>query len=366
MRTHFVPYIKPYTGVYLPLYTVFLCFICVFSLHQSATLCAASSKQTTLTYSYAHGISRQEAQDIVTSLAYLQALQVEHKKLAAQRALSFGAQETIKQMAIVAELYTPSFTTQKKQTEQSRISGDVSVALHLKPKDIPLKNAVQHLLAHKTLIDMRLEWLTLLQENAFRGAELLRIISGIQEKAPHTKLSTIQEQAIHTAHTLAALWIYDTALQNFNENWQDPHTVEALMREALSHAPDLPALWACLGEAQLQLDHPQSAIESLDKALTQQPTRARALYIRALAYLRLQQPSLAEVDLNAALQIYPQTPSWLRARGVAHMMLENYAPMCQDFEAACALGDCEGLQNAREQSYCAYKEFTQPQREESK
>jgi hypothetical protein len=71
-----------------------------------------------------------------------------------------------------------------------------------------------------------------------------------------------------------------------------------------------------------------------------------------LAYLRLQLPTLAEVDLNEALRRDPRPAAWWRARGALRMLRRDVVPMCGDFLQACARGDCEGLAAAREQGLC--------------
>ncbi len=352
-------------------------FVCILGMYSPVLATQETQKQSeslTLTYSYAQGISAKDAVHIVKSLVFFQALRIEHAQLAEQRALSFGAQSLQKQLAVVASAYATDFQIHTQKSEKIKASerpsvkqyrgkttvqpqwqdGTVEVTVQLSAKEHKLERAVQELLAQKSLIEMRVEWIELLQENTVRGADLLLMASGIRVNTFGGSWALLREEAHSVARRLAALWLYDTALKNFREIWQQPQEVEGFIQEALRFDNSLPALWTCLGEVQLQLDHPNTAISSLHKALQLQPERARALYIRALAYLRLQQPSLAEVDLNEALLLRPYTPTWLHARGAAYMMLEEYPAMCADFEEACALGQCEGLQNARKQDLCQY------------
>ncbi len=301
---------------------------------------------------------------MVQSIAYIQALQHMHATLATQRALAFGLQDPTAQMALVAELYTPHFS-------QTHLPSGITVTVHLQEKKSATPAHIRDLLTHKSLLDLRQEWLQLIQKNAQNAYNFLLMSSGFGSNA-NTKTHAIiidhinplykepttdfhkqlTREALISAQNLEALWLFHTALNHFQEIWSEPALVAQLMQKALVLQKDTAMFWACLGEVQLQMDNPQEAIQSLNEALRVQPTRARALYIRALAYLRLQQPSLAKIDLSAALAMQQPRASWLNARGAAHMLLEDYELMCADFTEACAQGDCQGLQNARTRNLC--------------
>ena len=147
-----------------------------------------------------------------------------------------------------------------------------------------------------------------------------------------------------------------------------PEALPALERAA-NGAPDNAALWLLLAEARLQRDLPQAAVAAAGEALgllagAEHPAdarlTARARYVRGLAHWRLGQPALAEADLDAALhaggaESAPQGAERarrLRARGAVRLARRNVDGMCEDFAAACALGDCEGLAAARGRGYC--------------
>ena len=110
---------------------------------------------------------------------------------------------------------------------------------------------------------------------------------------------------------------------------------------------------------QLRRGLPLQSVTSCDAALALAPGLNRARYIRALGHWRLQQLALAEDDLTSSLDarhgLAPQGEDRarrLRARGAVRMQRRDLAGMCEDFGAACALGECEGLMLARSQGYC--------------
>ncbi len=323
---------------------------------------SSTSAAASLTFSYAKGIDGKDASSIVKALVYEKALREVYGKIRSQRVVAFATQQTLAQMALVAELYAESFS---QQGGQQQGSGTVHVRVVLSLKNdattIQMQKDLSLLLPKQSLIAMRLEWLTALSAYAQQGEDLLLYASGIKAQTSQNSLpQTLQESAAKVGRSLEALWLVDKALEHFDEVWQTPHETMELMQQALALAPHLPLVWTCLGEAQLLMDLPKAALQSLDTALRLEPMRGRALYIRALTYLRLQQPSLAKIDIDAALTVHAENAHWLEARGATHKLLEEYDAMCQDFTKACALGQCQGLQNARARQWCLPSaDFTQ-------
>lgn len=158
---------------------------------------------------------------------------------------------------------------------------------------------------------------------------------------------------------LDGLWLAQAAPALTPGGWLTPPDALPILENAARLAPDSPTVRLLLAEAQLQNGLPQQCVESCNEALRLDPALGRARYIRGLAHWRLQQLALAEDDLSRALAA-PSKPSaqgierarLLRARGAVRLLRRNYQGMCEDFAAACALGDCEGLAVARAQNYC--------------
>ncbi|WP_291303102.1 hypothetical protein [Desulfovibrio sp. MES5] len=143
------------------------------------------------------------------------------------------------------------------------------------------------------------------------------------------------------------------------EGWLVPDGVLPRLERASARLPQSPTIWLLLAEAQLRRGLPLQSVSSCDAALALAPGLNRARYIRALGHWRLQQLALAEDDLTSSLDtrhgLAPQGEDRarrLRARGAVRMQRRDLTGMCEDFGAACALGECEGLILARAQQYC--------------
>lgn len=161
------------------------------------------------------------------------------------------------------------------------------------------------------------------------------------------------------AGRLTALWTVHGLAQLTPEGLlADPQDLAALEKAARLY-PQSVAVLLLLAEAQLQWGLPQQSIATAAKVLRVRPGLPRARYIRALGQWRLHQPALAEDDLNAALKTLSLSTAqnaerarYLRARGAVRLLRQDYAGMCEDFIEGCGLGDCEGLNVARQQNYC--------------
>ena len=134
-----------------------------------------------------------------------------------------------------------------------------------------------------------------------------------------------------------------------------------LLKKAAALAPRSPVAHLALAEAQLQQGLPEQCVHSCGEALRLKPDMYRARYVRALALMRLRQFALAEGDLNALMAVGipaegTETAGCLRARGAVRFLRGDYGGMCEDFIAACGLGDCEGLAEARGRGHCLGQE----------
>ncbi len=330
-------------------YSLCLTLLCLSlpNISQAYTAKASLTIQAEVNLTHKEGVTQESAASIVKALAYEKALKFAHQKLSSQRALAFGFQEKKDQLAVVTELFTTNF-----QQKSDNNTPSVRVSVTLSPKEASLSQAMASLVAQKSLVSLRAEWLHSLQKYAHQGEHILLMSAGLRPSSSHGPFSSLHMQADQVAKNLEALWHYYDALEYFHDLWEKPEAVTQLMYQALSLAPHAPLFWACLGEIELHMGKTHDAIKSLNKALELAPSRGRTLYIRGLAYLHLQQPSLAKVDFSAALATEPDNPQWLRVRGAARMLLEEYELMCQDLTKACAFGQCDGLQNAREKNFC--------------
>ncbi len=170
--------------------------------------------------------------------------------------------------------------------------------------------------------------------------------------------------------TLQGLWLTQQALRLAPEGWLAEPSSLAALGLASRLAPGRAVAHLLLAEARVQRNLPQHAVAAATEALRLWPELGRARYVRALAHWRLQQLALAEDDFTVALAprqaVPPQGPELarrLRARGAVRLVQQKTAGLCEDFNKACALGDCDGLAHAREQGLCL-PELRKEQRKE--
>lgn len=186
-------------------------------------------------------------------------------------------------------------------------------------------------------------------------------------------ISPVRRAALKTLHVL--LFPLRNALERGGDGWMTDVSALAELERAVGDAPGSALARILLAEASLRSDLPQQAIDAAGHALRLDPELSHARYIRALAHWRLQQLALAEDDLDGALAQYArrrdsgfsareaahrQERHWLRARGAVRMMRRNHKGMCEDFIAACELGDCDGLKAMRAQSLCMPAAVAEP------
>ena len=158
---------------------------------------------------------------------------------------------------------------------------------------------------------------------------------------------------------LQALLQAQDYMESDPEGWLVPDGFLPRLEQVSARLPQSPSAWLLLAEAQLRRGLPLQSIASCDAALALDSGLNRARYIRALGYWRLQQLALAENDLTSSLDdrhgFTPQGEDRarrLRARGAVRMQRHDMTGMCEDFGAACALGECEALILARAQRHC--------------
>jgi tetratricopeptide (TPR) repeat protein len=135
--------------------------------------------------------------------------------------------------------------------------------------------------------------------------------------------------------------------------WPAPQKAREELARAERLAPDNPLILTSLAELHLQLDRPVVALEYISRALGNHPEYARAHDVRGAALLRQNLPALAADSFSRAIALQPRNALYYMHRASAYLLLEEENGMCRDFQSACGLGDCEGLQWAIDAGKCA-------------
>ena len=329
-----------------------LCLFCVGGLLWGGLWCAAVEAATgTDALPYGGRISREAVLPIVRASAYMLALDKAVDEMKKHRVAQFGATSTEKRQALASAVHRPAVSMDPVVAIPPP-AGVLRAEVRLATPERTLDKGLRETLLLRDLLDMRLLLLAQMRESAREGRTLALQAAERRGTLGSEGDLLFEERVAYLGKRLEALWLLDGVLTRLRTVWSEPLAVVRLVQAAVELDPRNPLLWAVLGEVQLQLDQPQNALESLNTALREAPDMSRALYARGLGHLRLQQPALAEVDLSAALRGNPDNAGWLRARGAVRMVREDIAGMCEDFERACALGDCEGLAASRKRGHC--------------
>ena len=151
---------------------------------------------------------------------------------------------------------------------------------------------------------------------------------------------------------IAALDIYVSTLPLYEQYWDAPQKAQTEMQKAHDLAPKNPLILTSLAEVLLQLDRAPAAMEHVGDALRVSPEFARAHDVKGAILLRQRLPALAAESFGKAVALSPRNPAYHVHRASAYLVLEEEAGMCADFQIACALGDCEGLQWAKSAGKC--------------
>jgi len=133
---------------------------------------------------------------------------------------------------------------------------------------------------------------------------------------------------------------YTKAMQDFNK--------------AIELDPNDATAYSNRGNTYLELKEYRKAMQDLNKAIELDPSYAIAYLNRGAVYGRLKEYTYAIKDCNKAIEL---DPSYAIARahsirGSAFINLGLEDRGCADMRKACEMGDCDGLQDAREQEYC--------------
>ena len=90
------------------------------------------------------------------------------------------------------------------------------------------------------------------------------------------------------------------------------------------------------------------AISDYTKAIEINPKDADACIIRGVAYADKGQYDKAIADYNKAIEINPRDANAYNNRGIAYFLLGNYNSAWDDLQKACKLGNCDGLNWAKD------------------
>lgn len=306
--------------------------------------------EATVIVPFGGGILRDDAQTVAAAAARIEALRLSTASLGRDSAALFSAETPARLLSLTAATFEAHTTA----TSVVGYPPEVGVAVNIRttPRGGDAATALRAALRAPEKLELREGILLHTRENLLEARQLALDAARHRQKAGTESESPYDRRFAALARTLRSLDTLERALSYLDGVWRHPIILAADMRQVVEASPEMPLGWTFLGEALLQLDRPQDAVEALDRALALPDAPVRARLVRGIANLRLDLTALAVDDLSRVLREAPRlAPAW-RARGAARMMRREYGPMCEDFIQACNLGDCEGLASARDAGHC--------------
>jgi Tetratricopeptide repeat/TPR repeat len=134
--------------------------------------------------------------------------------------------------------------------------------------------------------------------------------------------------------------------------YSDPTQAKNYWDKAIAANPRQPEAYNNRGLAFYNLKLYQQAIEDFSQALRLNPQYAEALNNRGNAFYALDQYERAEADFNQSLRLKPNYSKAHLNRGLVYFQMQKMDQSCEDFMSACDLGECDGLQWAKQNSFC--------------
>jgi tetratricopeptide (TPR) repeat protein len=169
--------------------------------------------------------------------------------------------------------------------------------------------------------------------------------------APLLPLDARRQGGMETLHRLQsvvnemrAVEIFLAQIPHHAGQWFSPQKAKDELTRAERLAPENPLILTSLAELFLQLDKPVAALEYISRALGKNTGYARAHDVRGAVLLHQNLPALAVDAFSRAIALAPRNALYYVHRASAYLIQEEENGMCRDFQIACGLGDCEGLQ----------------------
>jgi tetratricopeptide (TPR) repeat protein len=122
--------------------------------------------------------------------------------------------------------------------------------------------------------------------------------------------------------------------------------------QAIQIKPDHASAFYNRGLAYYNLGRYQDAIKDYSEAIRLQPDLAKAYNNRGFALSLLGQYQNALEDLNKAIIMQPDYSLAHKNRGTVYLMMGNIEAGCRDADAACEMGDCGLMGEAKDRGLC--------------
>ena len=131
-----------------------------------------------------------------------------------------------------------------------------------------------------------------------------------------------------------------------------PQQAIGYLNKAIQKNPKFAEAYNNRGNAHRDLNQLQKAFADYNKAISLNPKYVHAYNNRGNVYYDLKKYKLAVNDYNKTIKLKPDFRLAYLNRGLAYHKMKNNALACKDLQKACQMGDCDGLNWAKQKRIC--------------
>jgi hypothetical protein len=131
-----------------------------------------------------------------------------------------------------------------------------------------------------------------------------------------------------------------------------PNQAINYLNKAIEKNPKFAEAYNNRGNAYRDLKQLQKAFADYNQAIRLKPNYVQAYNNRGNIYYDLQKYKLAVNDYNKSISLKPDFRLAYLNRGLAYHKLKSRTLACKDLQKACQLGDCDGLNWAKQNRTC--------------
>jgi tetratricopeptide (TPR) repeat protein len=134
--------------------------------------------------------------------------------------------------------------------------------------------------------------------------------------------------------------------------YTQPQRAIGYLNKAIEKNPKFAEAYNNRGNAHRDLNKLQKAFADYNKAISLNPNYVHAYNNRGNIYYDLKKYKLAVNDYNKTIKLKPDFRLAYLNRGLAYHKLKNNTLACKDLQKACQMGDCDGLNWAKQNRIC--------------
>jgi Flp pilus assembly protein TadD len=137
-----------------------------------------------------------------------------------------------------------------------------------------------------------------------------------------------------------------------NGKYTNPGKASSFLGKAIEKDPNFAHAYVNRGNAYRDLKQYQQALQDYNKAISLKPNFIMAYNNRGNIYFDQKNYQMAIRDYNKSIAMKPTYKLAFLNRGLAYHALKRNNLACTDFKKACQLGDCDGINWAKQNGIC--------------